>query len=193
LAREEEKMRKLVSGRGLLAVLLVAAACGGGYESVQIAVPDDFAAGVERAAPGGKYRILAAAAGAPASAAEMAEGKLVVCGEMEEHADIRIMMLSAGGAEGTPFASVHHFFVNPMIVSEGCGMRFSEDLNAQREEGGSIQFHRQKEACGKDTPDAELAKMCFDALRETEHSVMLAAKGMNLGDPGELVEIDFTS
>jgi hypothetical protein len=174
----------------LLASCIDSASVG---STVHIVVSGAFADEVDLAAPPESYRFIGNPESRPMSAEEMTETALVVCGAMEQDADLRLMAQAASEAGAPSFAKVIRVFSNSSIVSEGCGgLSLSQNISLRPTGGGgTVEFQKEVLPCGRDTPEEELIASCLSALEASPKGVILAGRGMRFPDSLELVEIVF--
>ena len=160
------------------------------HEQVEINVSDSFKKAIEEVAPKKKYCFYALKESYPKSIEEMTQTKLIVCGDIEEHADLTIVMTaSIDGLDVPLFKSISRYLISPFFLSGGADA--TETLSITSQSGETFEVVRKKRIYAKDTSISVLISECFEELKNNDKSVLFMSKDVDSEQLNHMVKLVF--
>jgi len=120
----------------------------------------------------------------------MTKTKLIVCGDIEKQADLRVLLSSFSDLDVPLFKSISHYLINPNMVSGGHTK--SENLSVNFEKSGKAAvIPRERKFYPKDTSIYSLVDECFEELKKNEKGVLLMSKDIDSEKLSHMIKINF--
>jgi len=173
----------------ICAVLIISFGCGQNYEEVEINVPNSVKEAIEEAAPAGEYRFFALKESFPKNIEDMKQVKLLVCGEIGNQVDLKVIMASLGDQNSLLFKSIHRFFINPNVISGTMAM--NENVSIKLDSGEIVKIPREKSIYGKDNSIDTLVSNCVKGMQKNKNSILLIKRSVDGEMFNQMVEIIF--
>ncbi len=107
----------------------------------------------------------------------MTQTKLIVCGDIEKQADLKVLMASIDDLNVLLFKSISRYLINPRMLSGKVAT--SENLSITLKNEKVMEIPRIKRIYGKDTSIGTLVYECFEELKKNEKSVLLMSKDVD--------------
>jgi len=159
------------------------------HEQVEINVSDSFKKAIEEAAPKKKYCFYALKESYPKSIEEMTQTKLIVCGDIEEQADLEVLMTSFDGLGVPLFKSISRYSINPNMLSGE--VITSETLSITHKSSEAMEVLRENRIYSKDISISALVSECFEELKKNDKSVLFMSKDVNSEQLNHMVKLVF--
>lgn len=144
---------------------------------------------IEEAAPTKQYSFYARKESYPKSIKEMMKAELLVCGEVEGQADLKVLMATLKDLDMPLFKSVRRYFVNPNMLSGKVSL--SEKVSLKTKSGKIYKIPRKKVIYGKKTSIETLINECFEVMGKNSKSVLLSNKNVKSDVLNKMIEIVF--
>ena len=173
----------------LCAVFLISFGCGQNYEKVEINVSNSVKEAIEAAAPVGEYRFFALKESFPKNIENMKQAKLLVCGEIGNQVDLKVIMASLGDHNSLLFKSIHRFFINPNIVSGA--LSWTGTVSITPDSGERMKIPREDSIYGKNYSTDTLVNNCLQEMRKNNNGVLLIKRSVDSEVFNQMVEIVF--
>ncbi|MBT8356797.1 MAG: hypothetical protein HKO79_08965 [Desulfobacterales bacterium] len=167
-----------------------ASGCGDTREGAELKVSESIKRAIEKAAPREKYVFYALKESWPKDITEMTKTKLIVCGDIEKQAALRVLLSSFSDLDVPLFKSISHHLKNPMMVSGG--HTISRNLSVKFEKSGkSANIPSERKFYPKDTSISSLLDECFEELKKNEKAVLLMSKDIDSEKLSHMIKINF--
>ena len=170
-------------------VFIISFGCGQNYEKVEIDVSNSVKEAIKEAAPVGEYRFFALKESFPKNIEDMKQAKLLVCGEIGNQVDLKVIMASLGDHNSLLFGSIRRFYINPNMISGELSM--TETVSITLDSGEVIIIPCEQSIYSKDFSIDTLVSNCLQEIRKNNNSVLLIKKSVDSEVLNQMVEIIF--
>jgi hypothetical protein len=176
-----------------VAVCFLVIGCTTKQETVEITLPQEIKAAIEKAAPTKDFGFYGLKASYPRGVDELKEWSLIVCGGRDHYMDIDVTMSSLSSTKALLFKSSKRYSISNNIFGPNPEKPSATESvsTITTREGAEIPIDRQGLIFGRDmTPDRLFAK-CLKDVQENQKAILLAQRDLGAGKQKDLVEIVF--